>query len=79
MAVGAIAVVALAALFLGGTTARVSAQVASNDDRAAALPSTNDKTGTNPLNIQTTVVVVNDFRSLPDALFENTSRYRYVS
>jgi len=70
--------VALATLFLGSVTARVSAQGTPNGDRAAALPSTDDKTGTNPLNIQTTVVVVNDFRSLPDALFSNTSRYRYV-
>src|SRR5207249_5929538 len=38
---------------------------------ATVLPTADDKTGTNPLNIQTTVAVLNEFRSLPDELFSN--------
>jgi hypothetical protein len=52
-----------------GATAHASAQT---------LPSSDDKTGTNPLNIQSAVAASNEFQSLPDALFWNYSRYRYV-
>lgn len=55
----------------------VSAQGTPGNEPATVLPSADDKTGTNPLNIQTTVAVLNEFRSLPDELFSNQSRYRY--
>jgi len=58
--------------------ALVSAQSTQGNEPATVLPNADDKTGTNPLNIQTTVVVLNEFRSLPDELFNNQSRYRYV-
>jgi hypothetical protein len=44
-----------------------------------AVPSADDKTGTNPLNIQAEAAVSNEFQSLPDTLFRNNSRYRYVT
>jgi hypothetical protein len=62
MKVAVIEFVALAAVFLGGAAVCVSAQVTSSVDQTSALPTATDKTSTNPLNIQTTVVVVNDFR-----------------
>lgn len=70
------------ALFLGLATAGLFAQpVAGNAPArdAETLPSTGDKTGTNPLNIQPAVAVLNDFRSLTDTLFVNRSLYRYVT
>ncbi len=46
--------------------------------QSATLPPTDDKTGTNPLNIQTTVSVLNDFQSQPDGLYANRTRYQYM-
>lgn len=43
------------------------------------LPPTSDKTGTNPLNLQLTNVMANEFQSLPDDRFVNVSRYRYAA
>ena len=40
--------------------------------------STDDKTGTNPLNLQQAVTLENDFAALPDGLFFNRSVYRYT-
>lgn len=42
------------------------------------LPSADDKTGTNPLNLQQTVTVLNDFESLPDGFFFDRAVYRYT-
>jgi hypothetical protein len=39
------------------------------------LPLTDDKTGTNPLNLRQIVTVSNHFASLPDALFVDTAAF----
>jgi len=43
-----------------------------------ALRSIEDKTGTDPLNLQPTLELLNDFWSLPDELFFNLTAYRYA-
>jgi len=48
------------------------------DTTIASLPSTDDKTGTNPLNLQQAVTVSNEFASLADALFVDAAVYSYA-
>ena len=44
----------------------------------AQPPSSEDKTGTNPLNLQHAVSLSNDFASLPDGLYINRTVYRWT-
>lgn len=66
-------------VLLGGGMDGLRAQATAATAPTVALPSVDDKTGTNPLNLQTAVIVFNDFHSRPDRLFVNRSQYRYVT
>lgn len=63
----------------GGAFLLLCALLSVNTARAqSARPPADDKTGTNPLNLQQTVWLSNDFASLPDALFVNRAAYRWI-